>query len=422
LKNHPLFTAFKKFTGNARGCVLTEPLWGIPYNLYIPYVSVYMLTIGLKDSQIGLITSVAWGLQIIWALLGGVITDKLGRKRSTFYFDLIAWSIPTVIWAVAQNFWYFLIAAAINSVWRVTQNSWTCLMVEDTDPTELMDIYSWIYIAGLLAAFFAPIAGLLIGTFSLVPTMRGLYVLAFVMMTLKFILTYKWTTETQQGHVRMLETRDQKLFSVLHGYRGVVKTILRTPSTVYTGAIMLIMTICAMINSTFWSIIVTEKLQIPAGDLAIYPFAKSIIMLVFFFYVTPRIQNMHFRLPVMLGFLCFVLSEVILVSLPAKSYVLLLVSIFLEACAYATVNPQLDRMLVLNVDPKERARINSILYVAIITLTSPFGWIGGELSSLDRTLPFILNISLLAIGVVLAYLAGRSSKKQSAQAAANPES
>jgi hypothetical protein len=407
LKTHPLIKSLLHFSGNARGCVYTEPLWGIPYNLYIPYASVYMLALGLKDTQIGLITSIAWGMQIFWALMGGIITDKLGRRLTTAIFDIFAWTIPSIILALAQNFWYFLAAGMINSVWRVNQNSWNCLMVEDTDPADLMDIYSWCYIAGLGAAFFAPIAGLLIGRFSLVPTMRGLYVLACLMMTTKLVLTYKYTVETRQGRVRMQETHNQPLYSVLREYRGVLKTIWNTPQTVFTCAIMTIMTICTTINGTFWSIIVTEKLQIPAGDLAVYPFAKSIIMLLFFFYVTPRIQNMHFRNPVMVGFATFVISQIILISLPAKSYGLLLVSIFLEACAYATVNPQLDRMLVLNVEPKERARINAILYVAIIMFTSPFGWIGGQLSSLNRSLPFTLNIVLLGAGVVLTYLAGR---------------
>lgn len=55
MATHPLFTILGGLKGNARACVLTEPLWGIPYNLYIPYVSVYMLTLGLTDRQIGLV-------------------------------------------------------------------------------------------------------------------------------------------------------------------------------------------------------------------------------------------------------------------------------------------------------------------------------------------------------------------------------
>jgi MFS family permease len=116
-------TTLRSLTGNPRGCVYTEPLWGIPFNLYAPYVSLYMLALGLSPTDIGLVLSLSWALQIVFALLSGVITDKLGRRRTTFIFDIVAWTIPAVIAALAQNVWYFLAAGLINSVWRITQNS-----------------------------------------------------------------------------------------------------------------------------------------------------------------------------------------------------------------------------------------------------------------------------------------------------------
>ena len=101
-----------------------------------------MVAIGLSDKQIGLIVSISWGFQVLLALLSGVITDKLGRRRTTLIFDILSWSIPSLILAVAQNFWYFLAAGIINSVWRITLNSWSCLLVEDAEESQLVDIYT----------------------------------------------------------------------------------------------------------------------------------------------------------------------------------------------------------------------------------------------------------------------------------------
>ena len=39
------------FRGNTRGCIITEPLWGIPFNLYIAYSSLYMLALGGGNPQ-----------------------------------------------------------------------------------------------------------------------------------------------------------------------------------------------------------------------------------------------------------------------------------------------------------------------------------------------------------------------------------
>jgi MFS family permease len=407
LFNHPLILTLRGLRGNVRGCVLTEPLWGIPHNLYAPYVSVYMLALGLSDSQIGLLASVGLGLSVISALLSGAITDKLGRKRTTLIFDIISWSIPTLIWAVAQNFYYFLAAAVINSVWRVTMNSWSCLLVEDTDPEQLVDVYSWIYISGQVAAFFAPFAGLLINQFSLVPTVRGLFIFSVIMMTTKFVTMNAMVTETQTGLRRMQETAHQSLFSLLSGYRGVLAQILRTPATLVTLGLMLITSIFFTINSTFWSILATEKILIPDEHLAIFPFVRSATMLIFFFVAMPRVRGLRLRWPMLLGFGIFILSQLLLVNVPAQNYPLLVLSVFLEACAVPLASTLMDKLVVVTVDAQERARILAILYVIVIIFTTPFGWIAGQLSEINRLLPFMLNIVLLVIGGVLAFAAGR---------------
>ena len=418
--NHSLITTLKNLRGNPRGCVYTEPLWGIPYFLYLPYVSIYMLALGLTDVQIGSIASASLGVQVIFALFGGVITDKLGRRRTTLIFDILSWTIPSIISAIAQNFWYFLIAGIVNSVWRVTHNSWNCLLVEDADKDQLVDIYSWIYIAVTLSGFFAPIAGLLIGAFSLVPTVRGLYIFAAIMFTLKAYITYRMTEETGQGKIRMEQTRGQSLFSALAEYRGVFQAVLRTPQTLYTAGIMLVISITNVISGSFWSILVKEKLLIPEQSLGLFQFVRSAVILFFFFVVMPRLNRLHFKLPMSIGLLGFVLSQVILIASPQQSYVFPAANVIMDACCFAAVSPLVDKMIVLTIDAKERARIQSILAVVIILITSPFGWIAGNLSELDKALPFVLNIALFAIGAVLAYIAGNASQKSAAVQAVTP--
>jgi MFS family permease len=407
MATHSLVTSLKTLRGNARGCVYTEALWGIPNNLYAPYISIYMLALGLSDVQIGLITSIGLTFQIFTTLLSGAITDKLGRKRTTLIFDLISWSVPCLIWAVAQNFTYFLIAAIVNSIWRVTANSWQCLLVEDTEPNQLVDIYSWIYIAGLVAAFVSPVTGLLIDHYSLVPTIRGLYLLSFVMMTAKFLIMNGMVTETRQGVTRMKETRSQPLFSLMRESPAVLKQIISTPATLVTAGLMILLNICWLMKGTFWSILVTEKLGIPAEHLVIFTFARSMIMLLFFFVVMPRLRHMDVRKPLIWGCLGLVVSQIILISIPSQDYLLLMLATVLEAVFTPLATALLDTLVVLTVDPKERARIMALLSVIMLVFTSPFGWIGGQLSQMNRSLPFVLNIVLFAACALLAYIATR---------------
>jgi hypothetical protein len=404
---HSSIATLRSFRGTARGCVYTEALWGIPYNLYAPYLSVYMIALGLTDAQIGLITSIGLACQIFWALMSGAITDKMGRRRTTLISDLISWSVPCLIWAVSQGFWYFLVAAVFNAVWRVSQNSWTCLLVEDTDPQLLVEVYSWIYIANVIVAFIAPFSGVLIDRFTLVPAMRGLLFFSFVMMTIKFFATNAMTTETERGLVRIRETRDQPLFSIVGGSRAVLYEVTHSPVILATTGVMVILSISRMIQGTFWSILATEKLGVPDQWLALYFSARSLVMLLMFVLVMPRFRNVSVHRPMFYGFIGLVLSQLLLIALPAGSYWLLLVATLMEACSLPVASALLDKLVVLVVDPKERARIMAIVYVIVIVFTSPFGWIAGQMSQVNRTLPFLLSLVLYAAGGLLILLEER---------------
>jgi MFS family permease len=404
---HQLFRTLIGLKGNPRACVYAEPLWGIPYNLYAPYASVFMLALGLADRQIGLTLSVSWAIQVVFSLLSGAITDKLGRRWTSMIFDIVAWSLPALISALARNFWFFLAAGAINSVWRITQNSWSCLLVEDAESEELVGIYSWIYIANIIVGFIAPLGGMLIARFTMVPTVRGLYFFAAAMFTIKALVTFRFTRETARGEERRLATRGQSLASILGGYGAVLRRIAGSPRTLYTGALMVIVSITSMISGGFWSILATEKLGIPASSLALFPFAKSAVSIALFFALTPVLAKLRFRLPMAFGFLVFALSQLLYAIAPFRGYAMLFAGAILEACGLAIANPLVDRLVVLNVDPEERARIQSLLFVGVILVSSPFGWIAGELSHLDKSLPFALTIALYALGAVLALAAGR---------------
>jgi hypothetical protein len=107
------------------------------------------------------------------------------------------------------------------------------------------------------------------------------------------------------------------------------------------------------------------------------------------------------------GFSGFLVANLILVTMPAGNYFLLLLSVLIEAVSLALFAPLMDALTIISIDDAERARINSILYVVVILLTSPFGWIAGQLSEANRVFPFILNILLFFMGMGLVWLAWR---------------
>jgi len=170
------------------------------------------------------------------------------------------------------------------------------------------------------------------------------------------------------------------------------------------------MGITTTVRGTFWSILVTEKLQFPAAHLAWYAFARSVTMLVFFFTLMPRLGAKDTRKLMVVGFLGLAASQVLLLLTPVGNVWLLVLSTIVEACSIPLASTLLEKLIVLTVDAKERARIMGLLSVLVIIVTSPFGWIAGQLSGVNRSLPFILNIVLFGAGSLLIYFEGRVLK------------
>ncbi|HSK67992.1 MAG TPA: MFS transporter, partial [Candidatus Limnocylindria bacterium] len=226
LRRNRLVHTLVSLEGNARWCVWTEPMWGIPYYLYIPLMSKYMEALGLSPLQIGVVATVFVVSQMTFAFFAGAVTDRLGRRWTTTAVDVLCWCVPFLLWMNARGFAWFVVAAAINGLWRITENSWGLLLAEDAPEGLLVNIYSLVAISGLLAGFFSPLTSLLVARFSLVPVMRGIFLFGFIVFTTKLVILHVKSHETETGRKRMEELRGKPLFHSVRGSMGVIRGML----------------------------------------------------------------------------------------------------------------------------------------------------------------------------------------------------
>jgi MFS family permease len=403
-----LINVLRNLRGNPKACVFTEPLWGLSMNLCLPYASVYMLALGLRDADIGLVTTVYMLSQVVFGLLGGIITDKLGRRLTTAVFDFFAWCIPCVIWFLAKDFWFFFGAALVNGMMKITQNSWDCLLVEDAEKEQITKIYSLVIICGQLSALFAPIASILVARLTLVPAVRILYINAFIVMTTKIILLYVFSRETGTGIIRKRETKGKSLFALLAGYGGVLKIIGKSRGTIFSLVIAALVGAVNMVNVTFWQVIASRRLSVPDALLPLFPMFRSILAIVFLFTVIPRLLNngaAGLKRPLLIGFAAYIVGQAILIITPGglgpATCAILCVSLVFDGFGNGSLMMLAESLVALYVNKAERARVMAIQHMVIMLATAPFGWIGGLLSGVSRTLPFALNILLLSTGIIV---------------------
>jgi Na+/melibiose symporter-like transporter len=296
----------------------------------------------------------------------------------------------------------------MNSLWRISHTAWTCLLVEDAEERHLVHIWTWILIFAVCSAFFAPLGGWLVNQLGLIQAVRGLFVFGFLMLTAKFVVLYLYSHETARGVQRIEQTRQRSLVSLLREYGSVFKQLLHSRIILAALSLMVITNIFITVSGSFWGVLFTSKLGFTNAEISTYVALRSIVMTLCFFLLGPRLTNLRsFRLPLWSGFTAFFLSQLLLVVMPPRAIVLLVTSVTLEAIAAALVNPMTESLLALSMESDERARVSAMVYVTLIVLISPFGWIAGQLSAIDRALPFALNMGLFAMGILLVWFIGR---------------
>ena len=402
LKYHPLIQVLGRNKGNPRTLVLIEPLWGIPYNLIAPFATLYMYTQGVTDVQIGLILSITMVVQVCFSFFAGILADKLGRKTTTMMGDFIGWGLACLVWAASQNFWLFLLAALLNCFEQINQTAWYCLLIEDADQRDLVGLYTWINIGGLVAIFFAPISGMLVSANSVVPVVRVLYLLFALTMMTKCFITYKFCHETRQGQVRKAETKGVSPFRMLGEYRQLIPMLLKNRAVVKAVAVSVLLYIANVVNTNFFSLYVTQRLGLSDNYLALFPILNAGVMLVFMVGIQHKLNALKFRAPLWVGLALYAVGALVLLLSPVGGLGFVLLNVFCTAVAASLVNPRKDALLQLNLDPQERARLNALIMASTVALSSPFGYLAGWLSSIDRRLPFgfMILLFLLAMAVV----------------------
>lgn len=402
-KRHPLVQTLFELRGNPRACVFTEPMWGLSMNLCLPYISVYMLTFGMNDVEVGIISSIYMFSQMLCAFLSGILIDRMGRRLSTAVFDIIAWSLPCLIWASSQGFWFFAVAALLNGAMKITTVSWDCLLVEDAPKDRITHIYSWVLIAGNMSALFAPISSVLVAKLTLAPAMRILFINAFVIMTAKVIILYKSSTETAMGRVRREQTRGKSLDEMLLGYKNAVKKIFSSKGTKFAIIISILVEIVGMIGSTFWQIIVSKRIGMPDTLLPIFPMAKSIISIFIFFTIITNVKQTAMKRAMYAGFASTIISCLLLISIKDAGlwgYIIQSLSLVFEALGMSMLHTLRESLVAIHADPEERSGIMALLQMVVMLVSVPFGYISGVLSDISRALPFVLSIGLLLAGII----------------------
>ena len=114
-----------------------------------------------------------------------------------------------------------------------------------------------------------------------------------------------------------------------------------------------------------------------------------------------RLDSVKFRIPMWIGLVLYAGCSILLILTPKRNISLIILYVIVAAVANALVVPRKDALLQLNINPEERARINALIMSFTIAFASPFGYLAGWLSSIDRRLPFMFTFTIFIVAIII---------------------
>ncbi|NJD01970.1 MAG: MFS transporter [Ruminiclostridium sp.] len=395
---------------NARNVFIIEPMWAVFAGMIFFYAPLYMKEIGLNEVQMGVVNTFSLFVAFLCHLLAAPITNRLGRKKTTLIFDIISWTIPLLLWAVARNFWYFFIGYAVNSFSRIVFVSWTCLVMEDSEVSKRVKIFGVTYLFSYAPGLFTPITGLLIPRFGVIPTMRVLYFFGMISITIMFFIRNKLVLETQAGMELMEKHSGLSVLQSLKSYMKTVAGVRRNKNIILISLIYIFTSFIYSMNF-FQVLFINEYLGFSADKVSLVPGLVAVINIFMYVFILPKL-NRYRDEKTLAGFLtvCAVGSLMLLFT-PKGNLPALLVTTSIIAIGNFITQIYRDTIFMNNLGKHDKADVYSALQTLTTLICIPSGFIAGFFYDISPLLPFLTIFLLFVATILVSFLLLHSAKK-----------
>jgi MFS family permease len=396
--------------GNTRISVMFEPMWGIPFVLYRFYLSLYMMEYGVTPSQIGYLISVGYLSGILFAMLGGVITNRLGRKKTTMIFDMIAWPGSMLIYLFANSFWMFALATLVNSSFWIASVSFNMMIVEGASGRERAVAFNFINIVNIASGVIVPLAGLVIAAFGVSTGERIFLAFAAISMSTMMILRNRFYTETETGKKILAEKQEctvRELIAQALPHRAA-GTLAGNPAALAVVCVIILFNVFITVGgvgSLYFAPYMTETAGLDKSVVSLLGGAYSAVLLIIFLFVNPAISRRETTFNLVTGLLLQAAALILLILAPGGGMAPALLAVAVFAVGFGIFKPFLDALLAEYSEGMDRASLYSLVNTILCAGTAVMGAVSGLLLAVNpRAIYYASLILVLVCAGILALL------------------
>jgi MFS family permease len=383
--------------GNARAMLITEPNWTIPIAWFGIYSPIYMLALGVSKLEIGLITSLAIAVQAIGTVLGGVFADKWGHKKTLIIFDSISWPVSMIIFAFAQDIWWFVVGVVINNLCYIVLPAWHCLFIEGVSKDKRANIYAVLQIALNGASLFVPIAGVIVDGLGLVTGCRIMYGMASISMILGIVYRGIKTKDTKVSEEVIKNKKSYSFKDELIKFKEAFLSIKNREELFWFSIVQILVAFALIMWNTYYPVFLTDPkgVGLTESAISIFPFIFSVVMISIIVIFIPQIKEKDFKKYLLIGTSLSIVSAFLYVFTPLYKMSFIALASILNGIWMAFFRPLSDAYSMNILTDTERARILSVFNTLIIIAVIPAAPLAGKLYTIYPRLTFI------AVGIIL---------------------
>ncbi len=389
-------------------------LWRISIDVVSPFLALYIIALGGDYETVGLVMAVGNLASLILYPLGGYIADYKGRIRVMAYMTYV-YSLTFLIFVFTGSWVWVGVGLFAQSLITFYTPAMQALMADSLPPERrgvgfaaTMAIPSAVGIASPI------IGGWLIDKLGIIPAVKGLYFVGFLVALLVATLRLKFLKETLKPREGVSITLNSIPGMILESYRSIVRMIRESPRKLLLLSLLTAAcTFSISMVSPFWVVRARDVVGLTPqewGLILLVTGATNVILSL----PAGSYVDRH-RKPLVTG-VCLILGAVpVYLFLYATNFWQVLALGVLAMLPNTFLNPALQAMFANMVPRERRGRVIAALggggvwfmgsawgtgAISVISLTTG-SLLSGFLYSVDPSLPWmILSGALFVLGIL----------------------
>lgn len=408
--------AFKEINPNAKKILFFEPIFTIPYAMFIVYSSLYMTRVGVKDYQIGLLSTVLNLVMLITSPFAGLLVNRFGRKKVLLIGDFLSWCVYAYIFFFAKDFTWFLIATIFNGLMRIPELAWRLLLMEDATENERVAIYSVTVFVWNMGNLFAPLMGVFVARFGLIPATKWTVLVFGILVNILIVVRHLVTSESSVGQKIARENCDANANGFSEWFDSL-KYMVKNRELLLIVLVTIFGNVALIFRDTYKTIYLSEALHYPDSIISVFPTLWSAVALIFVIFLIPNLKDQKHDTVLFWGMLSITVSNALILVAPPGTFgfILMIVVTVLGSIGAAVYYSFVDAILANSVDDDRRAHVLSITMFLISLFSMPVGAIAGQCYSFSKSLPFVLATIFTILCTVLIFFKVRIRRAQERQ-------